>query len=99
MAKMSLWLIVWIYLLVVNIGAFAAFGIDKGRAQRGEWRISQQNLLFLALIGGTPSAYLGRWYFRHKTRKTSFSGPLHLIALIQLGLLGWLLTGHSLFPA
>ena len=96
---MPVWLILWFYLLTVNGGAFAAFGIDKGRALRGEWRISEQNLLFLALIGGIAGAYLGRWYFRHKTRKASFSGPLHLIALIQLGLLGWVMTGHSLFPA
>ncbi len=93
------WLAIWLYLMGANGVAFAAFGIDKRRAMQGEWRISEQNLLFLALAGGTGGAYLGRWYFRHKTRKQAFSVPLHAIALIQIGLLAWILGGHSLLPA
>ncbi len=99
MADIPPWLAIWFLLLAMNGSAFAAFGIDKQRAIHGEWRISEQNLLLLAFIGGTGGAYLGRWYFRHKTRKQGFSAALHLIALIQIGLLGWMVTRHSLLPA
>jgi len=74
----------------INLAAFAAFGVDKARARRGAGRIRERTLLLLALIGGTPGAYLGRWRFRHKTRKVAFFLPLHAIALAQAVLLGWL---------
>jgi len=99
MAEVPIWVWGWLYLVGISISAFTAFGWDKGRAIRGERRIAEKDLLGLALIGGTPGAYLGRWYFRHKTRKASFSGPLHLIALVQIALLGWIMLGHPGLPA
>jgi len=80
-------------LAAINLAAFAAFGIDKARALRGEWRIRESTLLGLALLGGTPGAYTGRAVFRHKTRKQPFSGMLFAIAILQVcgaGLwIGW----------
>jgi uncharacterized membrane protein YsdA (DUF1294 family) len=70
-------------IVVMNFAAFAAFGIDKARAERGAWRISEATLLRLALLGGTPGAYAGRYLFRHKTRKQPFCGRLRTIALLQ----------------
>jgi uncharacterized membrane protein YsdA (DUF1294 family) len=71
-------------IVVMNFAAFAAFGIDKSRAERGEWRISEATLLLLAFFGGTIGAYAGRYLFRHKTRKQPFCGSLHRIAVLQL---------------
>lgn len=71
-------------LIAVNFLAFAAFGIDKARAETGAWRISEGTLLRLAFFGGTPGAYAGRAIFRHKTRKQPFSGQLHAIAVLQV---------------
>lgn len=71
-------------LIAVNFLAFAAFGIDKARAERGAWRISEGTLLRLALFGGTPGAYAGRALFRHKTRKQPFSDTLFAIAALQI---------------
>jgi uncharacterized membrane protein YsdA (DUF1294 family) len=84
-----LWLILWLVLLASNLAAFASFGIDKKRARNGGWRIPESTLLGLALFGGIGGVYLGCWYFRHKTRKASFSTALHLIALVQSSLLAW----------
>ena len=78
------------YLIVVNTIAFCAFGIDKSLAEAGRWRISEDGLLLWALLGGTPGAYAGRRIFRHKTRKQPFSGNLHAIAVLQVGLGGGL---------
>jgi len=77
-------------LIAVNFFAFAAFGIDKARAEAGAWRISEGTLLRLAFFGGTPGAYAGRALFRHKTRKQPFSGQLHMIAGLQVAALAGL---------
>lgn len=71
-------------LAVMNFLAFAAFGIDKARAEQGAWRIREETLLQLAFFGGTLGAYAGRAVFRHKTRKEPFCGRLHFIAGLQL---------------
>lgn len=70
-------------LCAMNFWAFAAFGIDKARAERGGWRVQESTLLWLAFLGGSPGAYAGRRLFRHKTRKQPFSGQLHGIAAFQ----------------
>jgi uncharacterized membrane protein YsdA (DUF1294 family) len=82
-------LLLSLYLGAVNLAAFGAFGLDKGRARRSEWRIGERTLLGLAAIGGTPGAWLGRACFRHKTRKASFSLSLALISALQIGLFIW----------
>jgi uncharacterized membrane protein YsdA (DUF1294 family) len=83
--------------IAINFFAFAAFGIDKMKAEAGSWRVAESTLLMLAFIGGTPGAYAGRSMFRHKTRKQPFSSQLHGIAIFQ-GFAaacsgGWLLAG------
>jgi uncharacterized membrane protein YsdA (DUF1294 family) len=70
-------------IIAMNFLAFAAFGIDKARAEQGAWRISEGTLLLLAFFGGTLGAYAGRAMFRHKTRKQPFSSNLHAIAALQ----------------
>jgi len=48
---------VFVALIVVNLIAFAAFGLDKAKAQAGSRRISEASLLQLAFMGGTIGAY------------------------------------------
>lgn len=62
-----------------------AFWYDKSQAIRGKRRIPEFNLLALAFLGGTPSAFLGRQLFRHKTRKEPFSTILQIILMVQIG--------------
>lgn len=80
-------------LIAMNFAAFAAFGIDKAKAEAGRRRIAEATLLQLAFLGGTPGAYAGRALFRHKTRKQPFSDNLHMIAVLHLfavsGAIAW----------
>jgi uncharacterized membrane protein YsdA (DUF1294 family) len=72
-------------LLLVNVLTILVWHHDKERAVTGGSRVSEANLLGLALIGGTPGALLARHLFRHKTRKQPFSTWLMLIAVAQAG--------------
>jgi uncharacterized membrane protein YsdA (DUF1294 family) len=60
------------YLAVINFTTWVAYGLDKGRAKSGKWRIPERTLLLLALIGGSLGALAGMIMFRHKTRKAKF---------------------------
>ena len=39
------------YLIVINVVTFLVYGIDKWKAKKGSWRISEATLLILAAIG------------------------------------------------
>ena len=69
------------YLILVNVTAFAAFGIDKRRAVKHQYRISETTLLGLALIGGSAGALAGMHLFHHKTRKLLFRAIPVLLAV------------------
>jgi uncharacterized membrane protein YsdA (DUF1294 family) len=74
-------------LAAVNAWTILRFWQDKQRAQSGDRRIPESDLLGLALIGGSPGALLARRLFRHKTRKEPFSTQLLVIVALQLGAL------------
>ena len=40
------------YLLAINAVAFIVYGIDKYKAKKAKWRISEATLLLLAVLGG-----------------------------------------------
>ena len=73
-----------IYLLIINIIAFIMYGIDKWKAHRKQWRISEKMLLFLAVIGGSAGALAGMYIFNHKTLHKKFTIGVPLILVIQV---------------
>ncbi|MBR2241400.1 MAG: DUF1294 domain-containing protein [Clostridia bacterium] len=77
-----------IYLLAINIIAFIAMGLDKWKAKRGAWRIPEQTLLSLVLLGGGIGGIAGMYTFRHKTQKPRFfiGFPMILIAEIAIAI-------------
>ena len=76
--------IVIYYLIFINLITFLVFGFDKMRAEHGWRRTPEAELLILAGMGGTPTAYAARALFPHKTRKQPFSDQLHTVAGVQL---------------
>jgi uncharacterized membrane protein YsdA (DUF1294 family) len=76
-----------VWLLGLNIWTVLRFWQDKARAQNGERRIPEADLLTLAIMGGSPGALLARRLFRHKTQKEPFSTMLLVIVALQLGAL------------
>ena len=86
---MTLLQIVFIYIVVINVLTFFVYGIDKWKAKRSKWRISEATLLILAIIGGSIGAWLGMKVWHHKTmhKKFKYGLPLILVAQIALVLL------------
>lgn len=81
------------FLIGANLWTVLRFWQDKRRAIAGQRRISESDLLGLAMLGGSPGALLARQLFRHKTRKEPFSTKLMVIAALQTGAaLGLLVT-------
>lgn len=77
------------YLVLINLIGFAMMGIDKKRAVRGAWRISEASLFGAALLGGSLGCTLGMHFFHHKTRHWYFRYGMPAILAAQSLLLGW----------
>ena len=80
----------WLYLLLINLVALVVYGVDKRRAKKGKWRISEKTLFLVALIGGSVGAIAGMYLFRHKTKHWYFRIGLPVILAAQLALLAWM---------
>jgi uncharacterized membrane protein YsdA (DUF1294 family) len=71
-----------ILFVILNLTAFAFFGIDKLISKQGGWRISEKILLVLSLFGGV-GAFLGMKLFRHKTQKPLFKLLVPVFVIIN----------------
>ena len=77
-----------IYILIgINVLTFFVYGIDKWKAKKSKWRISEAALLLLAIIGGSIGALLGMKVWHHKTKHKKFKYGLPLILIAQIALI------------
>ena len=80
-----------IYLVVVNVIAYIVYALDKKKARRGAWRISEKTLILLAAIGGAGGAWLAMQVLRHKTKHVKFMVGVPVCMLLWAGILTVLL--------
>lgn len=76
--------ILLIYLIGINLAGFIIMGVDKKRAIRGAWRISEASLFFTAILGGSLGCILGMQHFRHKTKHWYFKYGMPAILMVQV---------------
>ena len=67
-------------------------GWDKYCAKKDYWRISESNLLGLAILGGGRGAYIGMFTFRHKTKIGLFQKGLPITILLNIVLFIYILN-------
>lgn len=84
--------IVSVYFLIINIIGYSLMGIDKKRAVRGAWRISEASLFTVAFLGGALGCTLGMNHFRHKTKHWYFKYGMPAIFAVHVCLLLFLST-------
>ena len=81
-----------IYLVAINVVTFFMYGIDKWKAKRSKWRISEATLLGMAVIGGSIGAWLGMRVWHHKTMHKKFQLGIPLIIVAQIALVIWIIS-------
>ena len=72
------------YLLAVNVLTFIVYGVDKWKAQRGQWRVPEATLMGLAALGGSVGAWLAMQLFRNKTQKRKFRYGVPALFVLQV---------------
>ena len=80
------------YLLAINIATFFLYGIDKYKARKGRWRISEATLLMMAVIGGSIGAWSGMRLWHHKTMHKKFKYGIPIIIILQVTIAVYLQT-------
>ena len=86
--------IILYYLLAVNIATFLLYGVDKYKAKKGRWRISEATLLMMAVIGGSIGAWAGMRLWHHKTMHKKFKYGIPVIIIMQIALVTYLHTNN-----
>ncbi len=72
------------YYIMINAAAFLLYGIDKGKAVKRKYRISEATLIIVAVLGGPFGAFLGMHVFHHKTKKKKFYITIPILMGIYL---------------
>ena len=77
-------------LFAINAITFVVYGIDKYKAKKAKWRISEATLLLLAVLGGSIGAWMGMRVWHHKTMHRKFKYGIPALLLMQIALMGYL---------
>jgi len=81
---MSILYIILTYIILINIIAFAMYGVDKRRAIKNKWRVSESALIMVCVLGGSVGGIIGIKLFHHKTRHRKFTIGVPLILIMQM---------------
>lgn len=94
MRDISIAKIIVLYLVFINVLTFLLYGIDKWKAKRSRWRITESVLLGMAAVGGSVGAWLGMRVWRHKTQHKRFRYGVPAILVVQIVLLVWAVVNY-----
>lgn len=79
---------------VVSWLTFQTYKYDKQQAQAGEWRVSEEQLHMLELLGGWPGGLIAQHQIRHKSRKQTYQAAFWtIVSLHQIGWMVWIGVG------
>lgn len=82
---MQLWLnILAADVLVMSLLTLGVYAWDKRQAKRAGWRVPENRLHLLSLLGGWPGAMIGQRWLRHKSIKTRFRVVFWLTVCLHL---------------
>ena len=77
----------------ISLFTYFIYASDKKRAREGSWRVSENTLHLLELLGGWPGAFLAQRRLRHKCSKVNFQLVFWLIvAAYQFVAIDWQLN-------
>lgn len=87
MNRQTVVVIALVVITVMNLVSFALMGIDKLRARRGAWRISEKALFLTTACFGGLGGVLGMRVFHHKTQHWYFKVFFPVLLVLQIAIL------------
>jgi uncharacterized membrane protein YsdA (DUF1294 family) len=75
--------------IIMNLIGLVVMKVDKNRAKKHQYRISEKTLWLVALFGGAVGTTAGMQLYRHKTKHLSFKIGFPALALVDIILLGY----------
>lgn len=79
--------ILLILMLCVNIFSLTLMGIDKYKAKKQYYRISERALFLSALPFSSYGFYIGMRLFRHKTQKKLFKVGSYFLMIVHTAII------------
>jgi len=79
-----IWYAVIFYFIVINLLGLCLMGMDKSKARRHAWRISEKSLFLVSILGGSLGTWAGMYLFRHKTKHWYFRYGYPALAVLQI---------------
>ncbi|GAA5001534.1 DUF1294 domain-containing protein [Acinetobacter puyangensis] len=76
-------------IMLINAYTYWLYQKDKQAALNGDFRISEQHLLLMNVLGGWTAAWFARQHFRHKTQKQPFKTYFALSIVLNLVLIAF----------
>ena len=83
--------IVALLYLAMSVVSYLAYWRDKDAANARQWRVQEQTLHGLDLLGGWPGALVAQQQFRHKTVKASFQVSFWMTVVLNVAGVAFLL--------
>ena len=82
----------WVLVVYALLGflSFSLYWYDKNASLRKAWRIPENTLHLIDLLGGWLGAILAQQLFRHKTKKINFKVMFWLTVVLNVGFTYWI---------
>lgn len=78
--------------LFVNILGFILMYVDKQKAIKHQWRISENTLMLVAVLFGSFGVYGGMIIFRHKTKHLKFKILVPMLVILHLVIINYIFS-------
>ncbi|RNI15974.1 DUF1294 domain-containing protein [Methanohalophilus sp. RSK] len=72
------------YIGLASLFSFVIMGIDKRKAVKGAYRISEKFLFTCAFAGGSVGILTGMYVFKHKVRRWKFKVGIPAILILEI---------------
>ena len=73
-----------LWLAVISLFAIIITAVDKRKARRGDWRVSEAALMTVSALGGSVAMLVTMLVIRHKTKHIKFMLGIPIFILFQV---------------
>jgi len=79
-----------VWVAIISVAGAIVCALDKRAARRRARRVPERTLWLLAVFGGAAGVWIAMLIAHHKTRKVNFAVLMPVLAILQLGAVGFL---------